>query len=161
MRKTFPREREEIIMRTCGSRFLQTARGALAVLAFTLLAGFVPQEAQAADPTGEWVRPSGSSKIRIAPCGGALCGKLVWLREPRMDSKNPDPSKRSRSLVGTRTVLGMKPNGANSWKGKVYNAEDGKTYTGVMTLVNGNALKLEGCVLGGLICKGETWKRAR
>ena len=55
----------------------------------------------------------------------------------------------------------MKPDGANSWKGKVYNAEDGKTYTGVMTLVNDNALKLEGCVLGGLICKGETWKRAR
>ena len=99
--------------------------------------------------------------MAFAPCGGALCGKLVWLREPRKDTKNPDPAKRSRSLVGTRTVLGMKPDGANSWKGKVYNAEDGKTYTGVMTLVNDNALKLEGCVLGGLICKGETWKRAR
>ena len=144
-----------------GTRFLQVVRGASAALAFTFLAGMAAPQALAADATGDWVRPSGSSKIRIAPCGGALCGKLVWLREPRKDTKNPDPAKRSRSLVGTRTVLGMKPNGDNSWKGKVYNAEDGKTYTGVMTLVNDNALKLEGCVLGGLFCKGETWKRAR
>ncbi|GGE82731.1 DUF2147 domain-containing protein [Stappia taiwanensis] len=118
--------------------------------------------AQAADARGEWARPSGSSRIKIASCGGALCGTLVWLKSPRKDVKNPDPAKRSRPLVGSRTVLGMKPSGkAGQWKGKVYNAEDGKTYTGFMTMDGNNKLKLEGCVLGGLICKGETWSRVR
>lgn len=118
--------------------------------------------AQAADARGEWARPSGSSRIKIASCGGALCGTLVWLKSPRKDVKNPDPAKRSRALVGSRTVLGMKPSGkAGQWKGKVYNAEDGKTYTGYMTMDGNNKLKLEGCVLGGLICKGETWSRVR
>jgi uncharacterized protein (DUF2147 family) len=42
----------------------------------------------------------------------------------------------------------------------VYNAEDGKTYSGSLTLQDGNTIKLEGCVLGGLICKAQTWKRA-
>lgn len=132
---------------------------ALAAAAAALLA--TAAETRAGDATGVWKRPSGSSQIRIAPCGSSLCGKIVWLREPRNDDKNPDASRRGRPLLGTQTVMGMKPSGDNRWKGKVYNAEDGKTYTGVMTLVGGNGLKLEGCVLGGLICKGETWTRVR
>jgi len=31
--------------------------------------------------------------------------------------------------------------------------EDGKTYSGNITMQNARSLKLEGCVLGGLICQ--------
>ncbi len=55
----------------------------------------------------------------------------------------------------------MKPGGADKWTGQVYNAEDGKTYSGNITAQGANALKLEGCALGGLICKGQSWTRAR
>lgn len=111
---------------------------------------------------GNWARPTGSSKIRIAPCGSSLCGNLIWLRDPRKDTKNPDPAKRARPLLGVRIVLGMKPTGkANQWKGKVYNAEDGKTYTGFIKLTASNKMHLEGCVMGGLLCKGETWTRVK
>ena len=115
--------------------------------------------ALAADATGIWARPSGSSRIQIAPCGKALCGTLVWLKIQRKDDQNPDKSKRDRPLLGVQTVMGMIASSNETWKGKVYNAEDGKTYKGVMTLTSANKLKLEGCVLGGLICKGETWNR--
>jgi uncharacterized protein (DUF2147 family) len=58
-------------------------------------------------------------------------------------------------------VLGMKPGGtANKWSGQVYNAEDGKTYSGSLTLQDANTIKLEGCILGGLVCKAATWTRA-
>jgi len=115
----------------------------------------------AADAKGDWVRPNGASKIRISSCGSALCGKLIWLREPRNDTQNPDASKRSRPLLGVQIVQSMQPTSKdNQWKGKVYNAEDGKTYTGFIELTSANKLKLEGCVMGGLICKGETWSRA-
>ena len=117
--------------------------------------------AHAADAKGDWVRPNGASKIRISSCGNSLCGKLIWLKDPRNDTQNPDVSKRSRPLVGVEIVQSMKPTGNdNQWKGKVYNAEDGKTYTGFIQLTSANKLKLEGCVMGGLICKGETWLRA-
>ncbi|MFD1693909.1 DUF2147 domain-containing protein [Roseibium aestuarii] len=138
-------------------KLLRAAGAALALSALVLGAG----SAQAADPTGEWVRPSGSSKIRIAPCGPALCGNLIWVKEARNDVNNPDPAKRGNPLVGLQIVSGMKASGKDSWKGKVYNAEDGKTYTGVMAMPSDDKLKLEGCVLGGLICKGETWKRVK
>ncbi|GAB4516417.1 MAG: DUF2147 domain-containing protein [Roseibium sp.] len=131
-----------------------------AVLAAVILAA-APLPSVAADATGDWVRPNGASKIRISPCGGALCGKLIWLREPRKDTENPDASKRERPLLGVEIVRSMKPTAkANQWKGKVYNAEDGKTYTGFIELTSSGQLKLEGCVMGGLICKGESWSRA-
>ncbi len=118
--------------------------------------------AQANDATGEWARPGGSSKIRISNCGNALCGKLIWLKSPRKDTQNPDPSKRDRPLLGVQIVQSMKPTGKdNQWKGKVYNAEDGKTYTGFIQMPSPDKMKLEGCVMGGLICKGETWTRIR
>lgn len=137
----------------------------VSIMAATLGAALLwlaPLPALAGDVTGVWQRPSGTSRIEIAPCGSALCGTLVWLKTPRADTQNPDPAKRARSLLGTRTVMGMKPAGDTGvWTGKVYNAEDGKTYSGRMTLEGPNRLSLKGCVLGGLICRGETWSRVR
>ncbi len=134
--------------------------GTLAAAALLLFASHAA--ATAADASGTWVRPSGSSRIEIAPCGNALCGTLVWLKDPRNDVNNPDPAKREKPLLGTQIVLGMTPSGkANSWKGKVYNAEDGKTYKGYITLEGSDKMTLEGCVLGGLFCKGETWTRVK
>ena len=80
--------------------------------------------------------------MHIANCGGALCGTLVWLKEPndpptnkpKTDKNNADASKQSRPLIGVQIVLGMKPSGGDEWDGNVYNAEDGKTYTGSFTM---------------------------
>jgi uncharacterized protein (DUF2147 family) len=121
----------------------------------------------AADPTGTWVTENGRSHVRVFNCGGALCGSIVWLKEandpatgkPKSDKNNADEAKRSRALIGTPIVLSMKPNGADKWSGEVYNAEDGKTYSGNITLQGANALYLEGCVMGGIMCKGQTWTR--
>ncbi|WFE88360.1 DUF2147 domain-containing protein [Roseibium porphyridii] len=134
------------------------------IAAAALAAGFVTASSTlslAADAKGDWVRPNGASKIRISSCGAALCGKLIWLKTPRNDTNNPDASLREQPLLGARIVKSMKPTAkSNQWKGKVYNAEDGKTYTGFIELTAVDKLKLEGCVMGGLICKGETWTRA-
>ena len=76
--------------------------------------------------------------------------------------ESPDASLRNRPMIGVQIVLGMKPSGtANKWSGQVYNAEDGKTYSGSLTLQDANTIKLEGCILGGLICKSESWTRVK
>jgi uncharacterized protein (DUF2147 family) len=130
-----------------------------------VLTGF--GSAAAADPIGTWTTENGRSHIKIAKCGEGLCGTIVWLKEPndpetgkpKTDKNNADSGKRSRPLIGVPIVLGMKPSGANKWAGQVYNAEDGKTYSGNITELGPASLKLEGCALGGLICKGQTWTR--
>ena len=134
---------------------------------FAVAALGVASPALAADPHGVWLTEPGTSRIRIADCGGALCGAIVWLKDPndaetanpRLDKFNADASKRSRPLMGVTIVIGMKPAGTDKWSGQVYNAEDGKTYTGSVTMQGANALKLEGCALAGLLCKSQTWTR--
>ena len=140
----------------------QTKRFAITAILAVAAAVCEVGAASAGDATGVWMRSSGSSKIRIEDCGGALCGTIVWEKAPRKDIQNPDPAKREEPLTGRRVLLGLKPTGkADQWKGQVYNAEDGKTYTGFITLEADGALKLEGCVLGGLICKSDRWTRSR
>jgi len=121
----------------------------------------------AAEPNGTWLTQTGGSRIRMADCGGALCGTIVWLKEPndpdtgkpKTDKNNSDAAKRSRPLLGVQIVLGMKPAGAGKWTGQVYNAEDGKTYSGNLTFTGGDSLQLQGCALGGLVCKSQTWTK--
>ena len=138
----------------------------LAAAAMLALAG---SEALAADPAGNWLTQTGGSRIRVADCGGALCGTIVWLKEPndsetgkpKTDKNNSDASKRGRPLIGVQIVLAMKPAGADKWTGQVYNAEDGKTYSGNLTYAGGDTLQLQGCALGGLVCKSQTWTRVK
>ena len=97
------------------------------------LAPILIAPAHAADPLGTWFTGDKKAKVRIVNCGGALCGKLVWLAEPndpetnqpKTDKNNADAAKQSRPLLGIPIVLNMKPSGGDKWHGKVYNAEDG------------------------------------
>ena len=117
-----------------------------------------PAPAQAPAAVGNWERDDGTSRIRIAPCGQALCGTVTWTNAPRLDERNPDPALRSRSTVGIQILSGMRPNGENRWSGQAYNTEDGQTYSGNMS-VSGTTLTTQGCVLGGLICRSVNWRR--
>jgi len=145
----------------------QTLFAAAAVL--LALDGAMIAPALAADPIGTWFTADRDSQVKIANCGGALCGNLVWLKEPndpatnkpKTDKNNADASKQTRPLIGVQIVLGMKPSGTpNKWDGNVYNASDGKTYTGSFTMTGDNSAELKGCVLS-VICKTQTWTRAK
>jgi uncharacterized protein (DUF2147 family) len=100
-----------------------------------------------ADPSGTWLRDNGNSRVRIAPCGANYCGTIVWVK----DADGP-------AKVGQRVFYDMSPAGDNAWSGKAFNPEDGKTYTGKMTL-SGSTLTTSGCVLGGLVCRSVSWRK--
>ena len=125
-----------------------------------LCAFLFPQAAAAAEPLGEWLVAGRDARIRIADCGGALWGVVSWEKDPGVDSKNPDPAKRSRPTLGMAVLLGLKPQAANRWDGALYNAENGKTYSGGITRLGEDMLRVRGCVLG-ILCGGETWTRVK
>jgi uncharacterized protein (DUF2147 family) len=145
--------------RTAAAAFL-----AAGLLGGTSFAG----SAFAADPLGTWYTAEKDSQVRITNCSGALCGTLIWLKEPndpatgkpKLDKNNADASKQSRPLLGVPIVLAMKPSGPNVWSGNVYNASDGKTYSGSFTMTGDNTADLKGCVMS-IICKSQTWTRAK
>jgi uncharacterized protein (DUF2147 family) len=138
-------------------------RGLLAIVFAFALALLVPVAVSAADATGEWLIEDGDARVRIAPCGADLCGTVAWIKEgsPTVDVNNPDPAKRSRPLIGSEVLLGLKPSGTSEWTGSLYDAENGRTYVGKLTIVDERHIKVAGCVLGGLICETQIWTRTK
>lgn len=122
-------------------------------LLLLLLAAAAPSAAGAAsaarahDPHGLWLRPDGGERFSFYDCDGLLCARLVSVK------KDED-----QSSVGVVILSGAKKTGANEWRGKLFNAEDGKTYDGFITVTSANELTLKGC-LWGVLCSGETWTR--
>jgi uncharacterized protein (DUF2147 family) len=139
-----------MILRNCTQAYLIGA----------LLGVTAATSASAADPTGDWRVEDGVATIRVAECQGSMWGAVAWEKTPGgKDKYNPDPSKAGRPTLGMPILLDMKkqPN-AESWKGIVYNAKDGKSYESTITPVGTDQLKIQGCVLG-FLCGGETWTR--
>ncbi|TDR94139.1 DUF2147 domain-containing protein [Enterovirga rhinocerotis] len=130
--------------------------GAIAIA----FAGMAGTAASAADgPSGVWMTEERDSKIRIASCGRALCATILWAKGGGVDDQNPDPKLRQRAIVGLDLSRDIRPDGKGGWQASMYNPENGRTYRTTLT-PKGGELEVGGCVLGGLICGSETWRRS-
>jgi uncharacterized protein (DUF2147 family) len=124
------------------------ARLAAGMAALALLAAPAGAVGGANDPHGVWLRPDGGEQFSFYDCdNGLLCAKFVSVAKPE-----------DASAVGMVILRGATKSGPNEWKGKLYNAQDGKTYEGYVSLRSANELRLKGC-LWGVLCSGETWTR--
>lgn len=120
-------------------------------------AALVATNALAAEPTGEWMVADHTARIKIEPCADGYWGSIAWEKQPGVDTKNPDPKRRGKPLLGAPILLSMKPGEDKKWEGKVYNPKDGGYYNASIQLESPNKLRLEGCML--IFCSGETWTR--
>jgi uncharacterized protein (DUF2147 family) len=117
-------------------------------------------------PIGVWLTEAGDAKVRISQCGTGLCGIIVWLKnpidtstgKPQVDDKNANRSLANRPIVGINIFNQMNPAQDNKWCGRIYNADDGKTYSSEVRLSGAKKLEVRGCVMA-LLCGGETWTR--
>jgi uncharacterized protein (DUF2147 family) len=140
----------------------------LAFLASVFMALFAASVvgAQMGDPSGIWLTQAGDAKVRVSKCGAAICGVVVWLREPTnpatglpmVDDKNPNPALAKRPMIGLPLFTDMRIAGSNKWSGHIYNADDGGTYVSNISVSGPDSLRVEGCV--GALCGGETWTRS-
>ncbi|HEY8383621.1 MAG TPA: DUF2147 domain-containing protein [Microvirga sp.] len=117
-----------------------------------------PALAQAPDPSGTYLSETGETRVRIARCGGAYCGTIIAVKGETKDVNNADTGLRGRNLVGVQMISNIQPSG-DGFTGQLYNYKDGKTYSGKMSFQGGNAMQLSGCVMGGLICRSQTWTK--
>jgi len=95
--------------------------------------------AMADDIEGRWKTQAGSTAA-IGGCGGGFC---ITLKSGKFAGK----------MIGK-----MKAKGANSYTGSITDPETDKTYSGKAS-ISGRSMKMSGCVLGGLICKSQTWTK--
>lgn len=133
------------------------------ILLTTLLALFASPVF--ADAIGTWKSENddegGYIHVAVAPCTGdarKLCGTIV-------DAFNEDPAyldeARAAELRGKLMIRDMEPDGANNWSnGTIWAPDDDETYASKMEL-KGNVLRVSGCVMAGLVCRGQDWTKVR
>ena len=113
---------------------------------------------------GMWLMENGKVTVRISSCGGNLCGTIVGLKKPldkegrpKRDKDNPNPGLRNRPVIGLTILNGLSPEGDDRWSGTIYNPDDGNTYDSDVMLVNGQTLRVKGCV--AFVCKTKKFTR--
>lgn len=116
------------------------------------------------DPAGYWATEKHESQIKITHCGPeTICGSVFWMKEPndskgrpKLDRENEDETKQKRALLGLQ-FLNMKLD-EDHWKGTVYNAQNGKTYSATFKLLSHGEAEIQGCV-AYVLCGGQKWTR--
>jgi uncharacterized protein (DUF2147 family) len=89
---------------------------------------------------------------------------VVWLRKPNDDKGRPvtdrynaDTSMQARAILGHQVLLGLNANADREYEGKIYNSDDGKTYSATVRQESASELLIKGCLL--IFCGQQTWKR--
>lgn len=125
---------------------------------------------------GLWEVEEGDGHIRIYPCADKYCGSIAWLKESvypsddkgkmpgkqLVDRENPKKELRGRPLVGLRMMEGYAFQGSNLWdEGKIYNTENGKTYSSRISMKSPDRLELRGYIGIPLLGGSTVWKRVK
>lgn len=139
---------------------------------------FVPDPDRVLDPIeGNW-QTLELSQITITLCPDGFCGTLSKIVVPReglteaeyaaalamppesyTDMRNPDPTLRSRPMLGLQLLTLLPGTKPAIYDGEIYNPEDGNTYSGYVEMLGPDLIRLNGCVLYNIICQGQEWVR--
>ena len=135
------------------------------ILGLATACALLASNALASDVFGLWKSEvndeGGYIHVEIGPCasdGAKVCGIIK-------DAFNVVPAnldtKRRDEIVGKTIIADMVPDGASEWEnGTIWAPDDDKTYDSTMEL-DGGKLEVSGCVLGGIICRGQDWTRVQ
>jgi uncharacterized protein (DUF2147 family) len=147
------------------------------LLAAALALVAVPASAQQSGVNGTWLTASGVAQVRIGPCpdaaSGPLCGVVVALINPKSpdgkavapeaatDDRNENPALRSRKIIGMPLFWGFKATSdPNKYEdGRIYNGENGKTYSANVSLQPDGKLRLRGYVGSPMFGETQLWTR--
>lgn len=82
------------------------------------------------DLVGYYQSSDNTSIFKFYKSGEKYVGKLVWMKHPeRLDTLNPDVTKRDKKLLGSLVAYALIYDGINTWtEGFIYDANSGKTF---------------------------------
>jgi uncharacterized protein (DUF2147 family) len=129
---------------TLNAQILAVPRIILALLGPMLIIGSVHGQADAV--LGEWESAEKDGRMAFYKHGNTYAARLTWgvqiteadRKTSKKDTKNPDPSLRSRNIVGITYITGLTFRDGQYVGGRIYNPLDGNTYDCKITLENGD-----------------------
>lgn len=105
---------------------------------------------------GVWSNAKGTLHVQTAGCGERLCGSVVWATEK---AKTDSLKGGVTQLVGTQLLQEYRKTGRDSWAGRVFIPDMGRSFSSRIQRLSTGELKISGCLIGGFICKSQTWHR--
>jgi uncharacterized protein (DUF2147 family) len=121
--------------------------GVAAFAAFAMAAG---QAFAGQDPTGVWMNDTGRGAVEIKPCGEALCGHVVWVKD------TSDTKGCGRQILGN-----VMPAGEGTWdNGWIYSPERKKKYDVELKPLADGTLRVKGYAGTKLFSKTMIWTPA-
>ena len=106
---------------------------------------------------GTWQIENGRGVVAIAPCGDALCGRIVGIdREPGI----PLPTDiNGRSQCGLTIITDMLPSDDGAWSGRITDPRSGAVYRAKLWVDEQGNLNLRGYVGIPLFGMTQVWHR--
>ena len=106
---------------------------------------------------GRWANPKGTLAVETGPCAqGGLCGRIVWASaRARADARQAGVA----DLIGTQLLQGYRRVGADSWTGRVYVPDMGRSFASRIRQTSAETLSISGCLVDGFLCKSQVWHR--
>ena len=126
------------------NHLLKTFRLSLVLTTVAMTTGFA--SASSDSILGSWERGDGNARVRIAPCGSALCAINTWIRD-----------ESGGEHVGDRLVMKVSGDGS-SMSGAAYDPQRKLNYN-LEINVRSQSMQTRGCVLAGIVCKSINWTR--
>jgi len=132
----------------------------LSVVMGLLVVAAKAQSWKADDVVGTWLTADKSGQIYIYKSGDKYFGKIKsGNKKEQLDVNNPDKTRRKDPLIGLVILKNFTFND-NEWKdGTIYDPNNGKTYSCIMSLTNKNTLKIRGYIGFSWIGRTEVWGR--
>jgi uncharacterized protein (DUF2147 family) len=116
----------------------------------SLIPAAVASASAASDPTGIWINDTGRGAIEIKPCGNALCGNVVWVKDTA-DAKG----------CGKQIIGNVAPVGGGLWdNGWIYSPERGRKYNVELKPLANGTLRVTGYAGLRFLSKTMIWTRA-
>lgn len=144
-----------------GSDYRALVSSAVLVVTGTLFVVGVSGQATADDIVGLWDTNDGA-EVEIYERDGIYYGRFArFYDDPPaggIDSHNPDPALRTRSLVGADFILKFEFLDGKWKNGRIYNPENGKDYEADLEL-DGEVLKVRGWLWFRLLGRTVRWTR--
>ena len=123
--------------------------------AFMAIAVSLPASAQS-PIQGLWLNPRRTVAVRTGDCAGKLCGWIVWAAaQARADARDSGIDQ----LIGIELLENYAIDDRGGWSGRVYVPDMDRDFSSTITQRSATELKVEGCLIGGFICKSQLWER--
>lgn len=129
--------------------------------------------AQTHSPLGVWEDDARETHVEIYRCGNSkqLCGRLVWLSQPKdsttglpkTDRSNPDLEKRKQPLLNLVVIQNLSYDSDDErWEdGKIYDPLNGRTYSCYLNMISKDRMEVKGYIGFSIIGRSHYWSRVK